>query len=362
MLICCTKKLLDEMGKATEDAGEENDLFCWSAHLITVNRKRTVVVVNDKNRFGFILYGLKAREIARLKEFILEGITKSLRDMKIKEEIIERYMKKSGECHFTKTRGRNYVSRLNKACEFVEAFREELNSDVSYYSKVSRIMNRDLVKIDGADYRYPEEMLLEHLQEFAGEQAISCRAADLIIKMELGSNTVWRRIITPADINFEQLHNIIQAAFNWKRQHLYNFNIFDDAGKRVLNLVSVAEEVCEPSQDCKTLLDTDTELRDFLDKHYKIMYCYDYGDNWNHEISIQGIIEDYDKNYPICIMGEGDAPPEDVGGIPGYERFIGVMSNPKDKEYDNTFRWAISQGYREFSINYVNWDLRHVLP
>ena len=39
---------------------EEEDFFCWSVHLIIVNRRKTIVMLKDSNRFGFVLYGLKA--------------------------------------------------------------------------------------------------------------------------------------------------------------------------------------------------------------------------------------------------------------------------------------------------------------
>ena len=61
MQICCTKKLQEQLGIVIQDGIEGNDLFCWSAHLITVKRRKTIVVVNDSNRFGFIFYGLKVR-------------------------------------------------------------------------------------------------------------------------------------------------------------------------------------------------------------------------------------------------------------------------------------------------------------
>jgi len=59
MQICCTKKLQDELGINVQNGSEENDLFCWSAHLITANRRKAIVVVNESNRIGFVLYGLK---------------------------------------------------------------------------------------------------------------------------------------------------------------------------------------------------------------------------------------------------------------------------------------------------------------
>jgi len=79
MIIGCTKKLQDEMGITADSGHEEKDLFCWSAHLVTVNRRKAVVVVNDSNRFGFVLYGLKAKDFKRMDELILQGIRSILK-------------------------------------------------------------------------------------------------------------------------------------------------------------------------------------------------------------------------------------------------------------------------------------------
>jgi hypothetical protein len=57
MQICCTKDLQNELSIIAEAGSEENDLFCWSTHIIMVNRRKAVIAVNDSNRFGFVLYG-----------------------------------------------------------------------------------------------------------------------------------------------------------------------------------------------------------------------------------------------------------------------------------------------------------------
>ncbi len=31
-------------------------------------------------------------------------------------------------------------------------------------------------------------------------------------------------------------------------------------------------------------------------------------------IRLHEIVDDYDKNHPVCLDWEGEAPPEDVGG------------------------------------------------
>lgn len=364
MQIGCTKKLQEKMGivAATQSSHVESDLFCWSAHVVTLNRKKTVIVVNDSSRFGFVLYGLKAKDFKRLDELILQGIRHCLRDEKITDEIIEKYLNEAGTINFSKTRGAKYVSRLNKACERVGFYEERLDAANIYQPAASRIVNNDLIKIDKeSEYEHPYELICKNFKQVYGEHIIKCEAVDLIVKLDLGSYIAMRRIITPIDINFEQLHEMIQIAFDWKSSHLYDFNIFNKEGKCILNVISEFEEVDESRQNCPVILDSEAGISEYVNQKYKIDYRYDYGDNWEHEIAIQDIVADYDKNYPICIRGEGNAPPEDVGGIPGYEEYLEIMANPNHVEHKNMKQWIDSQWYNDFDIELVNRRLKHVL-
>jgi len=362
MQICCTKRLQDELGIVPENRTEENDQFCWSVHLITANRRKTIVAVNDSNRFGFVLHGLKAKDFRNFNELLIEGIKNCLKDENIKNEIIERYLKTAGDLIYSKTRGPKYVARLNKACERVNIFDDRLDTSAIFQTLASKMMNNDFIKISKeSDYEYPHTLLIKDLSQFAGEVIVKCESVDLMIKLNLDRNSAWRRVITPVDITFKQLHIILQVVFGWKSYHLYDFNIFDKAGKCVLNVISELEEVYEPRQDCQMCLASEVNLSKYAMQQYKIDYCYDYGDNWEHEIIIRGTNTDYDKNYPVCIMGEGNAPPEDVGGISGYEEFLEIMADPNHDDYGDMQKWAQSQWYKNFDVEFINRRLKNIL-
>lgn len=362
MQICCTKKLMDELGIKPQNQAEESDLFCWSAHLITVNRRKTIVIVNDSNRFGFILYGLKAKDFKSMEEIILDGIRACLKGERIKDEIIEEYFNKAGSLVFTKTRDPRYVSHLNRACELVGYFGEDLNSDLRSQLQVAKRMNRDIIKINKAsDYDYPYSMLIKDFEIFAGRPAVSCSALKIMIKLNLGRKTVWRRIITPMDITFRELHDIIQIIFDWKDYHLHKFEILDESNNTTLTIVGYEDEFLEWRHEYNMLMDTDARLSDYAYINGKIMYCYDYGDNWVHEIIFQERIDDYDRNHPICLNGEENAPPEDVGGISGYEEFLNIMADPTHEDYKTMRGWAESQWYKDFDIDLVNSRLKSVI-
>lgn len=55
----------------------------------------------------------------------------------------------------------------------------------------------------------------------------------------------------------------------------------------------------------------------------KIIYEYDFGDRWVHEIRVEGKKEfDPKKFYPTCIGGARSGPPEDSGGAGAYLEFL----------------------------------------
>jgi hypothetical protein len=40
------------------------------------------------------------------------------------------------------------------------------------------------------------------------------------------------------------------------------------------------------------------------------------------------------------VDGAGAAPPEDVGGVSGYEEFLAALSDPKNPEHDTYLEWV----------------------
>ena len=61
-----------------------------------------------------------------------------------------------------------------------------------------------------------------------------------------------------------------------------------------------------------------------------------------------------EAHYPRCIAGERRTPPEDVGGVSGYERYLEALSDPDDDEHENMLRWRgpfDPQTFRSESVN-----------
>jgi hypothetical protein len=70
-------------------------------------------------------------------------------------------------------------------------------------------------------------------------------------------------------------------------------------------------------------------------------YEYDFGDGWQHEVTLEAIVPaQAGRRYPICLAGERACPPEDCGGVPGYENLLEVMRDPEHEEYESMLQWV----------------------
>ena len=88
----------------------------------------------------------------------------------------------------------------------------------------------------------------------------------------------------------------------------------------------------------------------------KFSYTYDMGDNWEHEVMVEKILSpEPDKHYPICLTGKRACPPEDCGGIWGYEDLLEIMKDPEHEEYEERMEW-LGEGFdpEAFNMERVN--------
>ncbi len=113
---------------------------------------------------------------------------------------------------------------------------------------------------------------------------------------------VWRRILVPATISLDRLHAVVQEAMGWSDMHLHEFQLGRDRWGDA-----------EVEDDGGRLLDEfDVRLRSIAARGDRLRYVYDLGDDWDHEIVVEGEVDGIvGELYPLCVDGAGACPPED---------------------------------------------------
>jgi hypothetical protein len=72
----------------------------------------------------------------------------------------------------------------------------------------------------------------------------------------------------------------------------------------------------------------------------KIVYEYDFGDGWEHDIILEKILPvESTQAYPFCLDGKMACPPEDCGGVWGYESMLQAIQDPKHEEHEEILDW-----------------------
>lgn len=153
---------------------------------------------------------------------------------------------------------------------------------------------------------------------------------------------IWRRIQVPASYTFWELHSAIQDAMGWTNSHLHEFRFHD----RLSGVEKSFGIPCEEDfyDEIKILPGWKHKISKYLNLAFtKMMYVYDFGDNWEHVITLEEILPaEKDVAYPICLKGKRACPPEDCGGVLGYGDLLEVLADPKHEEHKDTKSWVES--------------------
>ena len=135
---------------------------------------------------------------------------------------------------------------------------------------------------------------------------------------------IWRRVIVPGKIDFQDLDNIIEDLFGWTHDHLYEF-CDKTSGRR---FQPSDDEYFWETESVENLID------DCFIKGEKWTYTYDFGDDWVHDILIEDVVP-YKERYAKVIKSKGPYMIEDCGGLWGfYDSYIDE-AEPFDIEIAN---------------------------
>jgi len=173
---------------------------------------------------------------------------------------------------------------------------------------------------------------------------------------------IWRRLQVPSTMLLCCLHDALQAVMNWTDSHLHQFEkdgkywgVPDDEG-----FEDDVEVIDESKVTVGKLLRAEGD---------SLVYVYDFGDNWQHEVVLERIVplDAAAIPKPVCLAGERRCPPEDVGGVSGYQEFLEVIFEPGHEEFEHYREWARDPVHaEEFDVAAVNkilermrWPKRH---
>jgi hypothetical protein len=164
---------------------------------------------------------------------------------------------------------------------------------------------------------------------------------------------IWRQVLVPASIKLHKLHVVLLWTVGRAGGHLHEFVIGHDH-----------YGIPDPDHDTPPPIQREERftLGAALGARKAFTYLYDYGDGWEHRVTVEKILPpDPGMKSPRCLDGANACPPEDVGGPPGYIEFLEAINDPAHEEHDSMLKW--SGGSFEpttFRLDDVNARLRQI--
>lgn len=138
---------------------------------------------------------------------------------------------------------------------------------------------------------------------------------------------IWRRVEVE-DCTLLKLHHVIQESMGWADYHMWAFEIHGE------------EYGEDPGGELGMASPRKAKLSDFAGAK-KFRYTYDFGDNWDHVIQVEKVLDaDPQIKYPRCVKGVRACPPEDCGGPWGYGDFLDAIQNSDHERHAELLEWV----------------------
>jgi len=152
----------------------------------------------------------------------------------------------------------------------------------------------------------------------------------LVVTLSKIRPKIWRRLIVPASISLTKLHDVLQTAMGWTHSHLHQFETRQGS-----------YGTPDPDFPDGTLNEARVRLDRILTRpRDRMVYEYDFGDGWSHEIVLEKVIGPIAGSVRIeCLDGARACPPEDCGGPWGYQEFLEAIGDPIHPEHEEMIDW-----------------------
>ncbi|WP_320163635.1 plasmid pRiA4b ORF-3 family protein [uncultured Trichococcus sp.] len=294
-----------------------------------------IIRSNGKTQSGVTIHQQPSDDQAIDEHFVYNAASESSRVFEEssyeKDALVKNYFKKPGDAA-------TYISVQDVPNEYTVTFSKTLSPAEAILAELHQLIERSPER--GENYGILKGQLDELTQLLNPSSRKSKKPAapkqpqvySFKITLENVGVPVWRKVQVNSSSTFLELHKIIQILFDWQDDHLHEFRIQKSNGIRQKNVIIESAEEDEESHlfglffdDEKIRLsETEERLHDhFLVEKDQARYTYDFGDDWQHKIVLEKILESAEgTTYPICTAAKNDAPYEDSR----YEVITGSLS------------------------------------
>jgi hypothetical protein len=160
---------------------------------------------------------------------------------------------------------------------------------------------------------------------------------------------IWRKVDVPSNLSLRHLGDLILSLMGWGGGHLNQF--------LKGNVCYLPYYQRDPSDEadfdwaCENVNQEDYTIGDLLSsKGSSVVFEYDFGDGWEHDVRLSDVAEYEDGEAREIVFrgGKRACPPEDCGGMWGFEDLLSILAKLKAGK-------RLSSGEREH-LEWADWD------
>lgn len=178
---------------------------------------------------------------------------------------------------------------------------------------------------EGAESGAYPESLLDGDAYGLPESPLETKLLRVRIELDGARPPIWRRVDVCGDLTLDGLHIVVQEAMGWADSHLHRFSLDSGPGLYGGRGFVTDHDLDEGERGVyEGVVSVDQVLREPGDELY---YVYDFGDDWRHTIRLEEVRPCPDEApSAVVVDGERAAPPENCGGLPGYEMLLEALA------------------------------------
>lgn len=360
-----TKKVRDACPKlvAADPEAPTEPLFNWYVSWVPFATRSvagdTIVAVNEATRLIVAIPGVCKTGVHKALLKLPNRIIEVLKKFQVREEICEAFRKNFETVSYHPNHNRIMTARLNRQAEdAAESWYSYTDPDTyipwDFDLEVNDFVYRDKEK--KRNFFSPQDLMEDCFSTYFKMPVYNYPAYELLVTLDLNLYKVWRRIIVPVDLSLAGFSYVMEKTFSNTisgiHLHQYILRKVDENGREAYKAAFYYgnPELYMDSPMKNWAPEAEHTISDLFRPHMNVYYNYDFGDDWMFRIELVKTLPHCDIYSPKVKDGKGQEPPEDVGGVEGYKKFLEALRDPQNPEYVLANKWANGRRWH-FSVD-----------
>ncbi len=331
IILRLTNKVLKEYGKQKPELAqvlEDSGVGEWYVNLFRFDRRQCLLFTHSETLFSFVVAGVIRKDIQGLPDLFRKELSKALFYEEFSAAQIKEFMKRTQEILIAKTSSRSVLASMNQILFEYPCIMARFEHPVSEEGLVAA--NRELnTMLRGAigegkhDYGVPIERFTEMVigkkperekkSPNLGLQNQKAYVFEARMTHYCEGENIVRQVAVSGNKSLLHLAQVILKAFDFDCDHCFGFygDIDKHPGREQTEIYEAFVDAdVEPTSELAKSVEKTKILSVFRDMGKKMLFMFDYGDDWRFIVELKEIQESLTGKLPRVLSSVGVAPPQ----------------------------------------------------